>query len=130
MLRALILASLAVATPGVLAADGEKPLTAVEARQKLGEQVYAEVTIQAAKNRLEKRGEIYLDSEADFHDEKNLATVITRAGAAEFARQGIADPAEHFRGKKIRVRGTVSEKEEVRRIEVDDPKQIELVKEK
>ncbi len=129
MLRAFILTILAVATLSVSAIDEEKPLAAVEARQKLGEKVYVEVTIQAAKNRLEKRGEIYLDSEADFHDEKNLATVITRAGAAEFERQGIADPAEHFRDKKIRVRGTVSEKENVRRIEVDDPKQIELVKE-
>ena len=32
------------------------------------------------KDRLEKRGEIYLDAEEDFKDEKNFAVVITKAG--------------------------------------------------
>jgi hypothetical protein len=90
-------------------------------------EVWVEVTIKAAKNRLEPRGEIYLDCEEDFRDEKNLATVITRAGAEAFKRQGVEDPAEYFRGKTIRVRGKVIIKEERPRIEVEDPKQIEVV---
>jgi hypothetical protein len=36
--------------------------------------------VTAAKDRLEKRGEIYLDAEDDFRDEKNFAVVITRQG--------------------------------------------------
>jgi hypothetical protein len=129
----LITAFLVVAccgSPWAQAVDDEKPLTAIVARQKLNEQVYVELMVRSAKNRLEKRGEIYLDSEEDFHDEKNLAVVINRDGAAEYRRLGIEDPAEHFRGKKLRVRGTVTSVDEVRRIEVSDPKQIELVKEK
>lgn len=111
------------------AEETEKPITAVEARKKVNETVFVEVTLKTTKNRLEKRGEIYLDSELDFKDPNNFATVINREGADEYRRMGIADPAEHFRGKKIRVRGTVSIKDEVPRIEVKDPKQIEIVKE-
>jgi hypothetical protein len=42
------------------------PLTPVEARGKVGEGITVEMTVQAAKNRLEKRGDISLDSEPDF----------------------------------------------------------------
>jgi pimeloyl-ACP methyl ester carboxylesterase len=86
------------------------------------------MVVRAAKNRLEKRGEIYLDSETDFHDPKNLGIVITRAEAAKFHRAGIADPAIHFQGKTIRVKGTVLLKDKRPRMEVNAPEQIELVK--
>ena len=105
----------------------ETPLPPGEARKKLGEQVLVHMEVKAAKDRLEKRGEIYLDSETDFRDEKNLAVVITRRGAERLRLQGIADPAEHYRGETIRARGTVKEVDEVRRIEIDSADQIELV---
>src|SRR5262245_2977981 len=85
-----------------------KPLTPIEARKKVGEQILVEMPVRTAKDRLEKRGEIYLDAELDFRDEKNFATVINRAGAALFQQQGISDFEEHFRGKTIRVKGTVT----------------------
>jgi DNA/RNA endonuclease YhcR with UshA esterase domain len=43
---------------------------------------------------------------------------------------GIADPAEHFKGKKVRATGTVKLHKERPEIAVEDPKQIELVEEK
>lgn len=106
------------------------PLTPAQARKKVGEPIVVELTVKSAKNRLEKRGEIYLDAEADFRDEKNFAAVINRDGAALFQAQGVADPAEHFQNKTIRVQGTVSVVDDVPRIEVSDPKQIELVEKK
>src|SRR5262249_20657215 len=54
-----------------LAAAGETAVGPVEARKKVGKKVTVEMTVKAAKNRLEKRGEIYLDSEEDFKDAKN-----------------------------------------------------------
>src|SRR5437879_8706920 len=108
-------------------ADEAKPLPPVEARKQLGKTVTVEMTVKAAKDRLEKRGEIYLDAEEDFRDEKNFAVVITKAGAASLKEAGIDDPAEHFRGKKVRATGTVKEVEKVPRIEVDDAKQVRLV---
>jgi hypothetical protein len=102
------------------------PLTAVEARKKVGEKVTVEMTVRAAKDRLENRGEIYLDSEADFRDEKNFAVVITKAGAASLKQAGIDDPAEHFKDKRIRATGTVKEVDRVPRIEVEDATQIKI----
>jgi DNA/RNA endonuclease YhcR with UshA esterase domain len=111
----------------VCAAAEEKPLTPVEARKKVGEKVTVEMTVQTSKDRLEKRGEIYLDAEADFRDAKNFAVVITRAGAAKLKAAGIDDPAAHFKGKTIRATGTVKEVEKVPRIEIDEASQIRVV---
>jgi hypothetical protein len=109
-------------------AQDTKPLTPAEAIKKVNETVVVEMLVKAAKNRLEKRGEIYLDSEENFRDEKNLGIVITKAGAAKFKAAGVSDPAVHFQDKIIRVKGTVIIKEQRPRIEVADPKQIQIVK--
>src|SRR5262245_47323521 len=98
--------------------DASKPLSPVEARQKVGEEIVVEMTVQAAKDRLEKRGEIYLDSELDFKDEKNFAAVITKDGAASLREKGVTDFEQHFRNKAIRVKGRVTVVDEVPRIEV------------
>jgi uncharacterized protein (TIGR03067 family) len=113
---------------GRTAAEDAKPIGPAEAAKKVNERVTVEMFVKAAKDRPERRGEIYLDSEEDFHDEKNLGVVITRAGAAKFKAAGVADPAAHFKGKTIRVQGTVSRKEGRPRIEVDDTAQVRVVK--
>src|ERR1019366_1108593 len=104
-----------------------KPLTPVEAIKNVNEEVTVQMLVKAAKNRLEKRGEIYLDSEENFKDENNLGIVITKTGAAKFMKAGVNDPAVHFQDKIIRVKGTVIIKEQRPRIEVDDPKDIQIV---
>jgi hypothetical protein len=108
-------------------ANDTKPLTPVEAGKKVNQKVTVEMLVRASKNRLDKRGEIYLDSEQDFRDEKNLAVVVTKTGAAKFKEVGVDDPAAHFKNKTIRVKGTVILKDHRPRIEVDDPKQIQIV---
>jgi hypothetical protein len=122
-------AVIVVATATVMATE-DKPLSPVDAIKKVNEKVTVEMVVKASKNRVEKRGEIYLDSEEDFHDPKNLGIVITKAGAAKFAEAGVKEPASHFKAKTIRVSGTVIIKEKRPRIEVEDPKQIEIVKPK
>jgi hypothetical protein len=109
-----------------LVAD-DKPLGPVEARKKVGEKITVEMTVRAAKDRLEKRGEIYLDAEENFKDEKNFAVVITKAGAAKLKEAGIDDPAAHFKDKKIRASGVVKEVDIIPRIEIDEAKQIRIV---
>jgi hypothetical protein len=110
-----------------LAVAEEKPLTPEEAIKKVDQKVTVQMEVRASKNRLEKRGEIYLDSREDYKDEKNLAVVIQKAGAAKFKELGIADPAEHFKGKTIRVTGTVILFEKRPRIVVEDPAQVKVV---
>jgi DNA/RNA endonuclease YhcR with UshA esterase domain len=111
----------------VLAAD-EKALGSVEARKKVGKEITVKMEVKAAKDRLEKHGEIYLDSEQDFKDKKNFAVVITKKGARSLKKAGVADPAGHYKGKTIRAKGKVKEVDGVPRIEVDDAKQIGIVK--
>jgi hypothetical protein len=126
---ALAVAEAWVNIHGAVADDkAPRPLTPVEARKVVGEEVLVEFTVNAAKDRLEKRGEIFLDSELDFRNEKNFAAVINREGAAQFRHQGVMDFEEHFRNKTIRVKGRVTVVEEVPRIDVSDSQQIALVK--
>jgi DNA/RNA endonuclease YhcR with UshA esterase domain len=108
----------------------EKPLTPVEARKQVGKKIEVQMKPAVIKDRLEKRGEIYMDSEKDFRDEKNFAIVITEKGANRFKEKGIKDPAKHFDEKEIRVKGLVTEVQGVPRIEVDDPDQISIVEKK
>ncbi len=111
-----------------LAQDGPKPLTPVEARKRVGKDATVEMVVKTAKDRLEKRGEIYLDSEDDFKDEKNFAVVISKAGAASLKAAGISDPAGHFLDKRVVASGPVTEVDGVPRIEVTEAKQIRLAK--
>ena len=52
---------------------------------------------------------------------------ITKAGAASLNAAGIADPAEHFKGKTMRAKGTVKEVDGVPPVEIDDAGQIAVV---
>src|SRR4051794_13544952 len=105
----------------------DKPLSPAEGIKKGNEKVTVRMKVQATKDRLEKRGEIYLDSEEDFQDAKNLGIVITKNGAKALKKAGIDDPANHFMNKTIHVTGTVLLKEERPRIEVEDAKQIKVI---
>jgi hypothetical protein len=124
------LATVLAAGLTLAAALDDKPLTPVEARKKVGEKIVVEMTVKTAKDRLEKRGEIYLDAEQDFMDEKNFAVVITRKGAASLMEGGIASPADHFMDKKIQASGEVKEVDKVPRIEIDEAKQIKIIEDK
>jgi hypothetical protein len=126
-LQRLFALTVLAAGVGAAVAAEDLPLTPVEARQKVGEKITVEMTVQAAKDRLEKRGEIYLDAEPNFKDEKNFAVVITRAGAASLKEKGVDDPAAHFKGKKIRADGTVKEVDKIPRVEIDDARHIRIV---
>jgi hypothetical protein len=114
--------------PTTWAADSEeKPLTPVEARKHVNEKITLQMFVKASKNRLEKHKEIYLDSETDYKDEKNMAVVINEEGAAKFKKAGVDEPAGHFKGKTIRITGTVTLDKERPRIVVSDPAQIRIV---
>jgi DNA/RNA endonuclease YhcR with UshA esterase domain len=125
-LQALGVAVLAV-TFCLAAGVEDKALTPIQAREKIGEKITVEMTVRAAKDRLSKRGEIYLDAETDFRDEKNFAVVITKAGAESLKKAGIENPADHFKDKKIQATGTVKEVDKVPRIEIDEAKNIRLI---
>jgi DNA/RNA endonuclease YhcR with UshA esterase domain len=121
---------LGLAVAAAEAAREDKPLSPAEAAKMVNREVTVEMMVRSSKNALAKRHEIYLDSEEDFRSDKNLAVVITEEVAGKFKDAGIDDPAQHFRDKTIRVKGTVILKDERPRIEVADPKDIKLIEKK
>ena len=119
-----VLALVAVLFVGLFARDAT-PLTPAEAIDQIGKpQVIVEMTVKSAKDRLKKRGIFYLDSEEDFADPKNLGVAISAKAVAQFKKNGIVNPAQHFNGKAIRVRGCAMRFEERPYLPVFAPEQI------
>jgi hypothetical protein len=101
-------------------------LSAVEAINRINESVTVEMLLQRTKCCTRSR-QVFLDSEPNHRDPKNLGVVVTESGREKFAEAGIDEPTAHFKGKTVRVRGVVNRKEKGRYIEVNEPSQIELV---
>jgi DNA/RNA endonuclease YhcR with UshA esterase domain len=106
--------------------DASMPLSPQEAVKRINESVTVEMLVQRTKCCSGSR-QVFLDSEANHRDPKNLGVVVTESGRAKFSELGIYDPTAHFNGKTIRVQGVVTLKESRPQIEVDDPAQIEVV---
>jgi hypothetical protein len=102
------------------------PISPVEAIQRLNEPVVVQMLVKRTKS-CTCSSQFFLDCEENKRDPKNLGLVVTTTGAAKFKEAGIGDPADHFQGKTIRVRGVVILKEGWPYMEVDDPGQIEVV---
>ena len=102
------------------------PLSPLEAATRVNEQVTVEMHVKAAKN-CPHCSQIFLDSEEDHHDPSTLAVAVTETGEVGFKEMSIHDPAGHFKGKLIRVTGVVTLKGNRPQIDVDDPRQIEVV---
>ena len=76
------------------------------------------------------KGVFFLNSEEDFKSEKNFTIFINEDVAKKFKDAKIDDPAAEYKGKVIRVTGTVKLYNEKPEIVIDDPKQIEVVEKK
>jgi hypothetical protein len=108
-------------------ADEAKPVPPESAAEHVGKSCVIEMQVRSAR-----RGDTpieFLNSREDFRDDKNFTVVILEPGLAAFKKAGIAEPYKHFDGKKIRVTGTVELYRDRPQIRVDNPKQIEIVKE-
>jgi hypothetical protein len=129
---ALVLGSTA-GLGSLFAADDPKPaekvIPAAQAREHIGKECTAVMTVKSSKNAAPRKT-YFLDSEEDFHDEKNLAIVISYDHADKFREAGIDDPSEYYKGKTIQVTGKVIDEDDQVRIRVEDPKQIKLVETK
>jgi hypothetical protein len=101
-------------------------LSPVEAIEQVGKPVVVEMLVQRFKSCTGSR-QIFLDSEPNHRDPKNLGVVITEASRPKFSAAGIEDPASHFGARKVRVRGVVIRREGRPYIEVNEPSEIEIV---
>lgn len=74
-----------------------------------------------------KRKVIYLDSEKDFHDAKNLGIIIPEDVSARLVQKIGDNPATYYKDRTIRVVGKVVEEEDRCYIRLSEPEQIEVV---
>ena len=111
---------------------GDKPLriNAEEARQHTGKKVEVIFEVKATKNSA-KRKTVFLDSEADFNDRKNLGIAISEEGVADLKKvRAVNALEEHYRRKKIRVVGEVVIEDDRAYIKVNQAEQLDLAKDK
>jgi hypothetical protein len=111
--------------------DDEKTLKVVmapDAKNHIDERCTVEMTVRSSKDAAPRR-EYYLDSEEDFHDEKNFAAVISYDHAELFQKAGVDNPADYYKGKKLRVTGKVIHENDQTRMRVEKPEQIKVVDE-
>ncbi len=92
---------------------------------KVGEEVIIQFEVLGGRLTSDKR-RLFLNSEADYRDEKNFTVVMNSK-----SREGIYKDAtgETFSGKVVRIKGKLSQFQNRIQIEVDDEKQVELIKE-
>jgi DNA/RNA endonuclease YhcR with UshA esterase domain len=123
-----IVLGLALFSPAVVADDKDlKPVTPAEAAKLVNKKciVVMEVGSTGKTGKL-----IFLNSEKNFRDKKNFTVVIEKKTLAKFKKAKIEDPADHFKGKKVQVTGTVTLYNDKPQIKVDDPGQIKVVEDK
>jgi alkaline phosphatase D len=101
-------------------------LTAALVKELLKKDVTLEMTVQAT-GMSAGNGLVFLNSETDRTNPDNFTVVIDKPGQQALQASGIANPREHFQGKKIAVTGTLSLFREQPQIIVSAANQIRLV---
>jgi DNA/RNA endonuclease YhcR with UshA esterase domain len=123
-----ILFGLVLVVP-VLAADEKdnKPVTPAEAAKMVDKKVTVEMEIKSVGK---GRDVYFLNSEEDYKSDKNFTLFINEDGVKKFKEAKIEDFTAQYKGKTVRVTGTVKLYREKPEIVVEDPKQIEMVEKK
>ena len=114
----------------VAAADDKdvKPISPSEAAKNVDKKCTVEMEVKSTGKSGNRR--VFLNSEANYRDGKNFTVLLNQGVLAKFKKVKVEDAAEHFKGKTIRVTGTVSQMDKKIRLVVEDPKQIEIVEKK
>ena len=116
--------------PLLVAGDTDgKALSPEQAAKKVNEKVTVEMDVQSV-GKAKTGGLIFLNSLADFKDSKNFTVVLDTKAQEKLKSAKIEDPQVHFKGKRVRVTGTVTLFKERPQILVSDPGQIEIVEKK
>jgi DNA/RNA endonuclease YhcR with UshA esterase domain len=114
----------------VLVARGDdppaKPIAPADAAKKVNEKVTVEMEVKSTGG----KGVCFLNSEEDFKDAKNFTVFIPAEVVEKFKKAKVEDPREHFKGKTVRVTGTVTLYREKPQIKVEDPDQIQVADKK
>jgi DNA/RNA endonuclease YhcR with UshA esterase domain len=107
--------------------DQPKPLSPAEAAKKVNEEVTLQMEVKSATLRNDV---CFLNSEADFKDAKNFTVFIGKKALAKFKEAKIDDPAAHFKGKTVQVKGKVTLYRDHPEIQLSGPDDIQVVEKK
>ena len=123
-----LLLALVIVTPAAASDDKEtKPVTPADAAKMVDKKGTVEMEVKSSGW---ASGVFFLNSEEDFKSENNFTIFTSKDGATKFKEAKVDDPAAQFKGKTVRVTGTVKLYKDKPEIVVDDPKQIETVEKK
>jgi DNA/RNA endonuclease YhcR with UshA esterase domain len=112
--------------PVLLAAASQgTPLSPAEAAKKVNEKVTVQMEVKSTGG----KDNWFLNSEADFKDDKNFTVFIPKETVEKFKKNKIDEPA-HFKSKTIQVSGTVTLFKDKPQIKVDEPDQIKILEKK
>jgi DNA/RNA endonuclease YhcR with UshA esterase domain len=110
-----------------LAEDQPKPIGPAEAAKKVNEDVTLQMEVKSAALR---EGVCFLNSEEDFREAKNFTAFIDEEALAKFKEAKIKDPASHFQGKTVQIKGRVTLYRDRPEIKVSGPEAIKVVEKK
>jgi alkaline phosphatase D len=103
------------------------PGLAGEARKHVGKEHTLELQVRSV-GKSRTGALVFLNSAEDFRDEGNFTVVLdVKALAAALQKAKIDDPAAHFRGKRVRLRGTVTLFNDRPQIVVKDLAQLRVI---
>jgi hypothetical protein len=105
------------------AAQEPAPITPEEALKKVDQSVAVLMQIKSTGGKTAR----FLNSQADFRNDKNFAIFIPHLALAAFQKAGIADPGQHFKNKTVVVTGTVVLSQERPVLRVEEPTKIKIV---
>ncbi len=125
----LLAGCLLLLAASVLPAEDKPPcIKPEESRQYVGMQGEVVFEVKASKNSMNRKT-VFLDSTTNFNDEANLGIAISEQGVADLnQKRAVSAPAEYYRGKTIRVVGTVVLEDDRVYIKVDAAEQLDLAK--
>lgn len=131
LLATLALADIHPVAPSAPPAHAESPppaktIAADQARQHVGQLVTVTCKVQHAKFATAP-DRVYLDSEKDYRDPKNMGVLIEAEALPVFSKAGIAKPAAHYDGKTIRITGKPFLRDNSVFIKADRPDQIKII---
>jgi DNA/RNA endonuclease YhcR with UshA esterase domain len=116
-----------VLAPAVVADDTPaKPLSPADAAKKVNEKVVVEMEVKSTGGKTNR----YLNSEEDYKSAANFTVYIPKEVLDKFTEAKIDDPSDYYKGKTVRVSGTVVLYEDKPRIKIDSPDQIKVVEKK
>jgi len=116
----------AVLSAGFVLAQDAAPLTPADAAKKVNQKVTVEFQVKSTGG----KSAVYLNSEEDFKSDKNFTVFLPAKAVDKFKAAKVDDPAAHFKGKTVRVTGTVTLFKEKPQIKVEGPDQITVVEKK